>query len=127
MTGYNPALESIETVNIVTNSFDAEQGLAGGAAINLQIKSGTNSIHGSAFEYHMNQHMKAYPYFSDRTSAKPKLINNQFGGTVGGPIMKNKWFYFLSYEGTRESQFAQRFIDLGTKDMLQGDSGFRTV
>ncbi len=121
MTGYNPALESIETVNIVTNSFDAEQGLAGGAAINLQIKSGTNSIHGSAFEYHMNQHMKAYPYFSDRTSAKPKLINNQFGGTVGGPIMKNKWFYFLSYEGTRESQFAQRFIDLGTKDMRFGD------
>ena len=121
MTGYNPALESIETVNVVTNSFDAEQGLAGGAAINLQIKSGTNDVHGSAFEYHMNQHLKAYPYFSDRTQAKPKLINNQFGGTIGGPIKRNKWFYFLSYEGTRESQFAQRLIDLPTEAMRFGD------
>ena len=121
MTGYNPALESIETVNVVTNSFDAEQGLAGGAAINLQIKSGTNDVHGSAFEYHMNQNIKAYPYFSNRDSAKPKYINNQFGGTIGGPIKRNKWFYFLSYEGTYESQFAQRFIDMPTQAMRFGD------
>ena len=128
MTGYNPALESIETVNVVTNSFDAEQGLAGGAAINLQIKSGTNQIHGSAFEYHMNQNTKAYPYFSDRSSPKPKYINNQFGGTIGGPIKQNKWFYFLSYEGTYESQFAQRFIDLATQGMRFGDlSGSPTM
>lgn len=55
MQGINPALESIEVVDVVTNSFDAEQGLAGGAAINLQIKSGTNEVHGSAFWYHNNQ------------------------------------------------------------------------
>ncbi|MDE0104810.1 MAG: TonB-dependent receptor [Bryobacterales bacterium] len=121
MTGYNPALESIETVNVVTNSFDAEQGLAGGAAINLQIKSGGNDVHGSAFEYHMNQHLKAYPYFSNRNSPKPKYINNQFGGTIGGPIKRNKWFYFVSYEGTREAQFAQRFIDMPTQAMRFGD------
>ena len=121
MTGYNPALESIETVNVVTNSFDAEQGLAGGAAINLQIKSGGNQVHGSAFEYHMDQHLKAYPFFSDRTSAKPKLINNQFGGTIGGPIKRNKWFYFVSYEGTYESQYAQRFITMPTQAMRFGD------
>ena len=121
MTGYNPALESIETVNVVTNSFDAEQGLAGGAAINLQIKSGTNQTRGSAFQYHMNQHLKAYPYFSNRSAGKPKLINNQFGGTIGGPIKKNKWFYILSYEGTYESQFAQRFIDMPTNSMRFGD------
>ncbi len=128
MTGYNPALESIETVNVVTNSFDAEQGLAGGAAINLQIKSGTNQVHGSAFEYHMNQHLKAYPYFSNRESSKPKYINNQFGGTIGGPIKQNKWFYFLSYEGTYESQFVQRFIDMPTQAMRFGDlSGSPTM
>ena len=121
MTGYNPALESIETVNVVTNAFDAEQGLAGGAAINLQIKSGTNQVHGSAFHYHMNQHTKAYPYFSNRTAPQPKRINNQFGGTIGGPIRKNKWFYFVSYEGTYESLFAQRFIDLPTQAMRFGD------
>jgi hypothetical protein len=54
VTAYVPALEAIETVNVVTNNFDAEQGLAGGAAINVQIKSGTNQMHGSAFEYHDN-------------------------------------------------------------------------
>ncbi len=121
MTGYNPALESIETVNVVTSSFDAEQGLAGGAAINLQIKSGTNDIHGSAFEYHASQAFKAYPFFSDRNDRKPKLINNQFGGTIGGPIKKNKWFYFVSYEGTYESQFAQRLINLPRQEMRFGD------
>ena len=121
MTGYNPALESIEQVNVVTNSFDAEQGLAGGAAINLTIKSGTNDVHGSAFEYHANQHTLAYPFFSDRTSSKPKFIYNQFGATIGGPIKKNKIFYFVSYEGTRESQYAQRFVDVGSNAMRQGD------
>ena len=90
MTGYNPALESIETVNVVTNSFDAEQGLAGGAAINIQIKGGTNAVHGSAFEYHTDQHLKAYPWDDLRRSPKPKLVNNQFGGTVGGPIKKKQ-------------------------------------
>jgi hypothetical protein len=121
MTGYNPALEAIEQVNVVTNSFDAEQGLAGGAAINLTIKSGTNDIHGSAFEYHANQHQMAYPFFSDRRSAKPKFIYNQFGGTIGGPIKKNKLFYFLSYEGTREAQFAQRIVNVPSAAMKQGD------
>ena len=55
VAAYVPALESLETVNVVTNSFDAEQGLAGGSAINVQIKSGTNKLHGSAFEYHTNE------------------------------------------------------------------------
>ena len=52
MVSYIPTIESLQEVNIVTNSFDAEQGLAGGAAVNLQTKSGTNEMHGSAFEYH---------------------------------------------------------------------------
>src|SRR5438034_1054912 len=59
VVAYIPSLESIETVNVVTNSFDAEQGLTGGAAINVQTKSGTNAIHGSLFEYNTNQHLKA--------------------------------------------------------------------
>ena len=100
MVSYLPALESIESVNIVTNSFDAEQGLAGGAAINVQIKSGSNNVHGSLFEYNSNNNIKAYPYNSDRTQPKPKYIYNQFGATIGGPIKKDKLFYFVSYEGT---------------------------
>jgi len=121
MTGYNPALESIEQVNVVTSSFDAEQGLAGGAAINLTIKSGTNEFHGSAFEYHTSQKIQAYPWNSDRTQPKPKFIYNQFGGTIGGPIVKNKAFFFFSYEGTRESQHSQRFVDVGSAAMRTGD------
>ncbi|MEX2300211.1 MAG: TonB-dependent receptor, partial [Bryobacterales bacterium] len=121
MTSYLPGLEAIETVNVVTNSFDAEQGLAGGAAINVSIKSGGNDVHGSLFEYHTSNAMRAYPYVSDRTQPKPKFIFNQFGGTVGGPIKKDKLFYFVSYDASRESQFASRFGDVPTAAMKQGD------
>ncbi len=121
MTGINPALESIEVVDVVTNSFDAEQGLAGGAAINLQIKSGTNALHGSGFWYHNNQHLQAYPYFSQRDQAKPKFIYNQAGGTIGGPIKKNKAFFFVSYERTSEHSNATRFLKTPTQAMRDGD------
>jgi hypothetical protein len=121
MTGINPTLEAIEVVNVVTNSFDAEQGLAGGAAVNLQIKSGTNQIHGSAFLHHFDQNLSAYPYFSDRDAAKPKYIYNQGGGTIGGPIKKNKAFFFVSYERTSERQNAQEFLDVPTAAMRAGD------
>lgn len=121
MTGINPALESIAVVNVVSSSFDAEQGLAGGAAINLQIKSGTNDVKGSAFWYHNNQRLQAYPYFSDRGDAKPKFISNQVGGTIGGPIKKNKAFYFVSYERTSENSNATRFIKVPDAAMRAGD------
>lgn len=121
MTAYTPSLEAIDTVNVVTGSFDAEQGLAGGAAINLSVKSGTNDMHGSAFWYHNNQHLNAYEYFSDRDNAKPKFLYNQFGATTGGPIKKNKIFYFLSYEGTREHSNVQRFVDVPSEAARQGD------
>ena len=85
IVSYVPALESIQEVNVVTSSFDAEQGLAGGAAINVQIKSGTNQVHGSLFEYHTNQHLKAWPEAVPPGEVnKPKAIYNQGGGTIGG-------------------------------------------
>jgi hypothetical protein len=121
MTGINPTLEAIEVVNVVTNSFDAEQGLAGGAAVNLQIKSGTNALHGSASLHHFNQKLSAYPYFSDRSARRPKYIYNQGGGTIGGPIRKNRAFYFLSWERTTERQNAQAFLDVPTAAMRAGD------
>ncbi|MEZ5355456.1 MAG: carboxypeptidase regulatory-like domain-containing protein [Bryobacteraceae bacterium] len=121
MTGINPTLESIEVVNVVTNSFDAEQGLAGGAAINLQIKSGTNAIHGSAYLHHFDQKLSAYPYFSNRSASRPKYIYNQGGATIGGPIKKNRAFFFLSWERTAERQNAQRFLDVPTAAMRAGD------
>lgn len=113
ITAYVPALESIETVNVVTNSFDAEQGLAGGAAINVQIRSGSNEFHGSAFEYHNNQHLNARNFFLPRKpdgtlQDKGKVVYNQYGGTFGGPVKKDKLFFFASYEGTKDRRYAER-------------------
>jgi hypothetical protein len=121
ITAYVPALEAIETVNVVTNSFDVEQGLAGGASINVQTKSGSNGLHGSAFEYHNDQHIKARPFFIPAGADKPKMVYNQFGATVGGPIRKDKLFYFASYEGTIDRETASRYNTIPTAAIRTGD------
>ena len=122
VVAYVPALESIQEVNVVTNSMDAEQGLAGGAVINVQIKSGTNELHGSGFEYHSNNHLKAWPWqVPPGVSQQPKLVYNQAGGTFGGPIKKNKLFYFASYEGTWDHRNVQRKVTVPTEAMRNGD------
>ncbi|PYV37851.1 MAG: hypothetical protein DMG06_26995, partial [Acidobacteria bacterium] len=125
VVSYIPTLESLQEVNIVTNSYDAEQGLAGGAAINLQTKSGTNQMHGSLFEYHSNNHLKAWPDQIDdpqlNVGNKPKLVYNQFGGTVGGAIKKDKLFYFVSYEGTTDHRAVERRVTVPSVAMKKGD------
>ncbi|HVF87233.1 MAG TPA: TonB-dependent receptor [Pyrinomonadaceae bacterium] len=123
ITAYVPALESIQAVNVVTNSFDAEQGLAGGAAINVQIKTGTNDFRGSAFEYNTNHALSARPYnFSGPVRDVPKLVYNQFGGTFGGPIIKNKLFFFASYEGTTDHRNVENTtVDVPTSTIRTGD------
>jgi hypothetical protein len=118
---YTPALEAIETVNVVTNSFDAEQGMASAAAINIQTKSGSNDYHGSAFEYHSDQHTKAYAWAADRTKPAPIFLNNQFGATTGGPIKKNKLFFFVSYEGTYIRQGTALYSEVPTAAMKTGN------
>jgi len=120
VTAYVPALESIETVNVVTNNFDAEQGLAGGAAINVQIKSGTNTLHGSVFEYHADNKTKARPFFMAPAERKPKYISNQFGGTLGGPIVRDKLFFFASYEASLSRDFGSQLLTVPTELMRQG-------
>ena len=125
VTAYVPSLEAIETVNVVTNNFDAEQGLAGGAAVNVQIKSGTNQLHGSAFEYHDNHLTKARPWNLTPVNGvqqdKPKRVYNQFGGTIGGRIIKDKLFYFTSFEGTNDRQLGNRLLTLPTAEMRTGN------
>ena len=127
VSSYVPTLESIEEVNIVTSSMDAEQGLAGGAAINVQTKSGTNALHGSGFEYFTNQALKAWPMrFGDaalNTGDKPEASYHQYGGTIGGPVAQNKLFYFVSYEGTRD----HRVVDQDRDDPQPGDAAGRPV
>ena len=102
-TAYVQPVESIETVNISTNSFDAEQGMAGGAAITVVTKSGTNDLHGVGFWFHNNNRLNTAPYFRSASyKGLPKTTLNIGGGTIGGPIIKNKLFYFFSYERTME-------------------------
>lgn len=128
LVAYVPALESIETVNVVTNSFDAEQGLAGGAAISVQVKSGTNMFRGSAFEYHSNEGLRAQNYFAPPGTTKGEWLYNQFGGTLGGPIKRNKMFFFGSYEGTRDKQFVSEIHSVPTAALRAGNfAGVGTV
>src|SRR5579864_907527 len=101
---YVPPTDAIETVNVVTNSFDAEQGNAGGAVVNVQIKSGTNQFHGDAHELHTDNALTNRNYFQSSTLRKPLNVFNQFGGALGGPIKKDKLFFFGDWESTRQVQ-----------------------
>ncbi|MBC7927670.1 MAG: carboxypeptidase regulatory-like domain-containing protein, partial [Bryobacteraceae bacterium] len=118
-TLYNPPVETIESVNVSTNNFDAEQGLAGGAAITVITKSGTNELHGAAFAYHSNSRMRARNYFFQ--GDVPKNIMNIPGFVVGGPILKNKLFYFGGWEGTRQRNNVSNFYTVPTAEMRAGD------
>lgn len=120
ITGYVPGLEAIESVTVVTSSMDADQGLAGGASINVQIKSGTNDLHGSLFEYHQDNALKAKPWSLPVGQVKPKNIDNQLGGTFGGPIKKDKLFYFASYDGQFIRQNAARYTTVPNSDIRAG-------
>jgi hypothetical protein len=102
---YISPAETIDTVNISTSSFDAEQGMAGGAAVTLITKSGTNQFKGSAFEFYNSDKLNATPYsFTATPLSKLPVTANTFGGTVGGPIRRNKLFFFGSYEGYKRTQ-----------------------
>jgi Carboxypeptidase regulatory-like domain/TonB dependent receptor len=109
---YIPPSEAIETVNVTTNDFDAEQGSAGSAAVNVQIKSGTNEFHGAIYERNQNNDMTAKGYFTE-TIPLVKNIFNQYGFDFGGPVWiprivngKNKLFFFLDYQGTKQREYA---------------------
>jgi outer membrane receptor protein involved in Fe transport len=119
--GYVTPDENIEVVNVTTGSADAEQGMAGSSAITVVTKSGTNQMHGSAFEFHNNQHLNSRAFFQASNTDKPLAIYNNFGGTIGGPIKKNKLFYFLSYDGTRQRQASPGFYTVPTDAFKIGD------
>ncbi len=124
ITAYIPSLEAIETVNVSTNSFSAEQGLAGGAAVSVQVKSGTNDFHGSAFWYYNSNATMAKPYsftINNIQDRNPKYIFNQPGGTIGGPIVRNKLFFFGAYEKSTRREFANNLATLPTTAMRTGN------
>jgi len=94
-------VDAIQEFKIQTNSYSAEFGRSGGAVVNAIIKSGTNNYHGTVFEFFRNAALDARDYFEDPTQKKASFKQNQFGGTFGGPVIKNKLFFFGDYQGTR--------------------------
>lgn len=117
--GYVAPVETIENVNISTNNFDAAQGMTGGAATAVQTKSGTNSIRGSAFFFRQQDELNARRGYFDPTKLDASVTIA--GGTLGGPIRRNKLFYFGSWERNdeRNSRFNQYTVP--TARMRQGD------
>lgn len=94
-----PTLDSIQEFRLLTNSFNAEYGRFSGAIVNVLTKSGTNEIHGSIYEFLRNEKLDARSYFDQE---RGDFKRNQFGGTIGAPVVKNKLFFFGDYQGTRE-------------------------
>src|SRR5579872_390872 len=98
-----PNMEAIQEFKVMTNTYDAQYGRTGGGTVNTTIKSGANRVHGSAFDYLRNSLLDANTTQNNQVGApRGKHITNQFGGTAGGPIRKDKDFYFVSFEGFRE-------------------------
>jgi hypothetical protein len=99
-----PPLEAIQEFTVETSNFNAEIG-RGGGVVNVTLKSGTNEIHGQAFWFHRNAALDARNFFDLKTASSnrrlPNFVNNQYGGAAGGPIVKNKTFWFADYQGTR--------------------------
>ncbi|HYM11539.1 MAG TPA: TonB-dependent receptor [Bryobacterales bacterium] len=123
---YVPPAETIDTVNISTNNFDAEQGMAGGAEITVVTKSGTNELHGSAFAFNDNRVLRAKNFFN--TGYKPESNDNIDGVTIGGPIKKNKLFFFGGWEGNRERLGFNQLMTVATPDQRAGDfSAYKTT
>jgi len=115
-----PSIEAIQTVNVATNASDAEQGLSGGASVNVQLKSGTNEMHGSGYWYNSTSATEARPFFSSASKA-PHLVINNPGGTLGGRVIKDKLFYFGSYEGEFTRSAESGILSIPGPKELSGD------
>ncbi len=110
-----PSVEALQEFKIQTNAYSAEFGRSSGAVINATIKSGTNAIRGSVYEFLRNDVLDANNFFSNALGApKPVRKRNQFGAAVGGPIVKNRTFWFADYEGLREREGVPRVRQVPT-------------
>jgi len=115
--------DAVEEFKVQTNNFSAEFGRAGGAVVNATFRSGTNQFRGTAWEFNRNTALNATGFFKPSTGVKPTLTRNQFGGVFGGPLVKDKAFFFASYEGFRQEQRTLTFSSIPTADLRQGIMG----
>jgi hypothetical protein len=112
-----PSPDAIAEFKVITSNFSAEYGRVGGAVVNSVMRSGTNAFHGTAYDFLRNTYLNAVGYvFGQRPSTftKPTLQRNQFGGTIGGPFIKNRLFFFTDYEGYRSLQRSLNYASLPT-------------
>jgi hypothetical protein len=127
----NPAIDSVQEFKLTSANYDAEFAQAGGSVIQVETKSGTNELHGSLFEFLQNNIFEARDPFTQglhdpgtpapKNRGVPPLRWNQFGGSVGGPILKNKLFFFGDYQGTRRRTGASVLTRVPTAAERQGD------
>ena len=116
-----PPVEALQEFKVQTNAYSAEFGRGNGAIVNAAIKSGTNSWHGSAWEFFRNEVLDARNYFDDPTKPTPAFKQNQFGATFGGAIVKNRTFFFVDYEGLRVRQAQTQSVLLPSPAEIGGD------
>jgi hypothetical protein len=121
----NAPIDSIQEFRTITTNSDADQGRSSGGQVLLVTKSGSNDWHGSLREYHRNTITAANSFFNNAAGvAKPPLIRNQFGGNIGGKIIKDKLFFFFDYDGLREASSAQSLRTVPLPTLLQGEVGY---
>jgi hypothetical protein len=117
-----PSVDVIQEFKVVTNPYSAQYGRSPGTVVDVSTKSGTNQFHGLLFEYLRNRIFDANSYFANESGLqKPKNVQNQFGGSFGAPILKNKLFGFFNYEGTRQRQGVTRISTVPLPNERIGD------
>ena len=102
--GGNLGVDAIQEFSVLTSNYSAEYGKTSGGVVNAVTRSGTNGFHGSAYEFLRNSKVDARNFFEDPTQPKAPFRRNQFGGAIGGPVIKNRTFFFADYEGIRQSK-----------------------
>ena len=126
---YQPSVDVVQEFKVQTNFFSAEFGNTGGAIVNVITKSGTNDLHGNAYEFHRNSALNANNWFSNRAGRSiPDFHRNVYGGTLGGPVIiprlyhgRNKTFFFFDFEGSRTSSATTRNVTVPTLKQRAGD------
>ncbi|MSV31535.1 MAG: hypothetical protein EXQ57_03350 [Bryobacterales bacterium] len=122
--GYSPNVDALEEVKVLTGNAAADYGNSGGATVMMSIKSGTNKFHGNVFEFLQNDKLNANGYFRNRnvnTATRTGFKRNIFGGTLGGPIKRNKAFFFIDYEGTMQRTDGPASASVAPQDWRNGD------
>ena len=118
--GVKPSIDAIAEVKVQTSMYTAEVGRTSGGVVNIITKSGSNDFHGSGFEFYRNDRFDARNFFATNVD-KPVLHQNQYGGSLGGPVMKNRTFFFADYEGFNVTQGVTAVATVPTAKMRTGD------